>query len=130
MTAARTADAGRDGDVIGDKTRGAEAMVEDFHLDWPPCVWPARESSMRVPGAIEAVRLCERRMLACRGGRAARRRRALLALAAGGALALVVYADEIELRAFESNFCILVRRSFMPAGHRDKPLRLPRARNL
>src|SRR5882724_7883765 len=85
------------GDVIGDKTRGAEAVIEDFHLDLAAVgVAGERELNAEFRGAIETIRIVRKKNV----GHVATDERldaseSLLALAAGGALALVVYADEI-----------------------------------
>src|SRR6266404_8837815 len=98
------------GDVIGDEARGAEAMVEDFHLDLAAVGVPGeRKLDAKLRGAIEAVRIVRKKDI---GHVAADERldagQRLLSLAAGSALALIVYADEIEPRAFESNLRVLV----------------------
>src|SRR5882762_6408677 len=46
------------GDVIGDEARGAEAMIEDFHLDLAAVgVAGERKLNAKLRGAIKAVRI-------------------------------------------------------------------------
>src|SRR6266852_2999382 len=98
------------GDVIGDEASGAEAMIKDFHLDLAAVgVAGERKLDAKFRGAIETIRIVRKKNI---DHVAADERldagESLLALAAGSALALVVHADEIELRAVESQLRVFV----------------------
>src|SRR5882724_3114295 len=98
------------GDVIGDETRGTEAMVEDFHLDLAAMrVACERKFDAKLGGAIKAVWIVRKKNIR---HVAAHERfdigQSLLSLAVGSALALIIHADEIELRTFESELRIFV----------------------
>ena len=85
-------------DVVGDKARGAEAMVEDLDLDLSAVrVASERKLDAEFGGAIESVGIVRKEDV----GHIAPDERldaseSLLTLAAGSALALIVNADEIE----------------------------------
>src|SRR5882672_1914277 len=98
------------GDVIGDEARGAEAVVENLHLNLAAVrVASERKLDAKLGGAIKTVRIVRKKNI---GHVAADERfdigQSLLSLAVGGAFALIIHAEEIELRALESNLSILV----------------------
>jgi len=104
------------GDVISDETRGAEAMIEDFHLDLAAVSVPARESSMPSSAArLKLFGLWERRMLGMSRRTSGSTPPAFVVFGRGSALALIVHTDEIELRALKVSCEFSWRRSFMPA---------------
>src|SRR5437899_11560617 len=86
------------GDIIGDETRGAEAMIEDFHLDLAAVgVAGERKLDAKFRGAIETIRIVRKKNI---GHVAADERldagESWLALAGGSARELVVDSDGIE----------------------------------
>jgi hypothetical protein len=102
------------GDIVGDEARGAEAMVEDFDLDLPAMsVTGERKFDTEFGGAIESIGIVRKQNV----GHVAPDKRldtskSLLALAAGSPFALVIDADEIELRALKTNLRVFVAQHF------------------
>src|SRR5712664_3486260 len=89
------------GDIVGDESRGAEAMVENFHLDLA-AVGVAGEGKLdaELGCAIEGIGIVrEENVGHVAADEGLKLRERLDLLASGRALALIVNADEIELRA-------------------------------
>src|SRR5258708_10737952 len=102
------------GDVVGDKARGAQAMVEDFDLDLST-VGVAGEGKFdaRLCGAIEGVGIVRKKNVGhVAANEGLDKRESLLALAAGSALALVIDAEKIEGGALESNLRVFLAQHF------------------
>src|SRR4029077_15182940 len=98
------------GDVVRDEARGTEAMVENFDLDLSAVsVTGERKLYAEFGGAIESIGIVRKQNV----GHVAPDKRlnaseSLLALATGSPFALVIDADEIELRALKTNLRVFV----------------------
>ena len=98
------------GDIVGDKARGTEAVIENFDLYLSTVgVTGKGKFDAEFGGAIERVWIVREENV---GHIAADERlhtgKGLLPLAAGITFALIIDADEIDGGAFESNLCIFV----------------------
>src|SRR5258708_10916094 len=104
------------GDVVGDKARGAQAMVEDFDLDLST-VGVAGEGKFdaQLCGAIEGVGIVRKKNIGhVAADEGLDKRESLLALAPRSALALVIDAEKIEGGALESNLRVFLTQHFHP----------------
>src|SRR5260370_23444806 len=102
------------GDVVGDESRGAQAMVEDFDRNLA-AVGVTGEGKLdgEFGGAIERVGIVRKQNVRhVAANQPLDIRKGLLLLAVARPFALVIDADEVEGGALESNLSVFVAQQF------------------
>src|SRR5438552_16844859 len=102
------------GDIVGDKARGAQAMVEDFDLYLSAVGMTCKgKLDAQFSSPIEGIGIVrEENVDHIAADERLQTGKGLLPLAAGSTFALVIDAHEIEARSLESNLCVFLAQQF------------------
>src|SRR5260370_3468933 len=113
-------------DVIGDEASGTEAVIEDFHLDLAAMrVAGERQLNSQLRSAIERVGIVRKQNIwHVSTNERSKVGKHLQAMAARGALALIIGAEKIEMGAAKRQLHILVANQ-LHSGLRNETLRRP-----